>query len=290
MRRLEIALLLAVTGWFGRFALAADAINPTVDSSSAVSPGQTDSTGVVVHRVESPYQSQGTKIKVLLPNAVDRATRYPVLYILPVEPLDGTEWGDGLGEVQKKDLHNKFGVICVLPTFAQMPWYADHPTDAKIRQETYFLQVVVPFIDQTYPTLAQQKGRLLLGFSKSGCGAFSLLLRHPDLFGKAFAWDAPLMMERPDKYGMAGIFATQENFEKYRISTLLQQQATKLPEAVRLIHVGYGNFREHHQSAHKLMDDLGIAHQYRDGPKREHSWHSGWLPEAAQLLVGKDKE
>jgi hypothetical protein len=28
-----------------------------------------------------------------------------------------------------------------------------------------------------------------------------------------------------------------------------------------------------------------IAHQYRDGPKREHSWRSGWLPEAVELLV-----
>jgi acylphosphatase len=109
------------------------------------------------------------------------------------------------------------------------------------------------------------------------------------LFGKAVAWDAPLMMERPDKYHMADIFGTQENFEKYRISTLLKKQAAKLLGPVRLIHFGYGNFREHHQLAHRLMDDLKIAHQYRDGPQREHSWHSGWLPEAVEMLVEEPK-
>jgi len=255
----------------------------------SVSPAVRDEAGILVHTVRSEYQSAPTKIKVLLPSALDKTTPHPVLYVLPVEPMDGVQWGDGLREVRNNDLHNKFSLICVQPTFSDLPWYADHPTNATRRQETYFLKVVVPFIDRTYPTLARPEGRWLLGFSKSGYGSFSLLLRNPALFGKAVAWDAPLMMERPDQYGMADIFGTQENFEKYRISTLLKQQATSLPKSVRLIHFGYSNFREHHQLAHKLMEELKIVHQYRDGPKREHSWHSGWLPEAVEMLVERPR-
>ncbi len=263
--------------------------SPARAGEVGVSPAVKDEAGILVHTVQSEYQSAKTKIRVLLPRPLEKGKRYPVLYVLPVEPADGVQWGDGLREVEKNDLHNRYGMICVLPTFSAMPWYADHPTDAKIRQETYFLKVVVPFIDQAYPTLAKREGRLLVGFSKSGWGAFSLLLRHPELFARAVAWDAPLMMERPDKYGMADIFGTQENFEKYRISALLKQRAAKPPEPFRLAHFGYGNFREHHQSAHRLMDELKIVHQYRDGPKREHSWQSGWLPEAVQMLVEEPK-
>jgi hypothetical protein len=244
-----------------------------------------DEAGVMVHTVQSPYQAAKTKIKVLLPSDGDKSRRYSVLYVLPVEPLDDTRWGDGLREIKTSNLHNKCHLICVAPSFSEWPWYADHPTNAKIRQESHFLNVVVPFIDRTYPTLAKPEGRLLVGFSKSGWGAFSLLLRHPDVFGKAAAWDAPLMMERPDKYGMADIFATQENFEKYQISALLKKQCATLHRPARLMHFGYGNFREHHQSAHRLMDDLKIVHRYRDGPKRKHTWDSGWLPEAVQMLV-----
>jgi arabinogalactan endo-1,4-beta-galactosidase len=259
--------------------------SPARANEASVSAAVKDEAGILVHTVQSEYQSAKTKIRVLLPRPLEKGKRYPVLYVLPVEPTDGVQWGDGLGEVRKTDLHNKYGMICVQPTFLQTPWFADHPTNPKIRQETYFLKVVVPFIDRIYPTLAGKEGRLVLGFSKSGCGAFSLLLRHPEVFGKAAVWDAPLMMERPDKYGMADIFGTQENFEQYRIAALLRKEAAKLGEPVRLMQFGYGNFREHHQSAHRLMDELKITHQYRDGPKREHSWHSGWLPEVVQMLA-----
>jgi hypothetical protein len=62
--------------------------------------------------------------------------RYPVLYVLPVEPGEGTRWGSALAEVKRHDLHNEYGLICVYPTFSQLPWYADHPTDRGIRQKT----------------------------------------------------------------------------------------------------------------------------------------------------------
>jgi S-formylglutathione hydrolase FrmB len=274
-----------VVAILGGLLAAMSCSSPARANEDSVSAAVKDEAGILVHTVQSEYQSAETKIRVLLPKPLEKGRRYPVLYVLPVEPTDGVEWGDGLAEVSKTDLHNKYGMICVQPTSSQTPWYADHPTNPKIRQETYFLKVVVPFIDQTYPTLSRREGRLLLGFSKSGCGAFSLLLRHPKVFGKAAAWDAPLMMETPDRYGMADIFGTQENFKQYRIASLLRKQAAKLDGPVRLMQCGYGNFREHHQSAHRLMDELGIAHEYRDGPKREHSWHSGWLPEVVRMLV-----
>ena len=59
--------------------------------------------------------------------------------------------------------------------------------------------------------------RLLLGFSTSGYGAFSLFLRHPGLFAKAAAWDAPLGMTTHNRYGAAETYGTQENFNKYSV-------------------------------------------------------------------------
>ena len=53
----------------------------------------------------------------------------------------------------------------------------------------------------------------------------------------------------------------------------------------RLILLGYGNFRDQHEQAHSLMVDLKVPHIYRDGPKRQHIWESGWLTEAVELLL-----
>jgi esterase/lipase superfamily enzyme len=128
-----------------------------------------------------------------------------------------------------------------------------------------------------------------MGFSKSGWGAWSLLLRHPKVFRRAVAWDAPLMLDRPGKYGSGDIFATGENFADYQITTLLKAQADSLRKEneTRLILIGYGNFRQEHQQAHELLQELKIPHDYEDGPTRAHDWHSGWVEPALELLLAK---
>jgi enterochelin esterase-like enzyme len=254
----------------------------------AVSEAKSDN-GILIHAVKSPYQSGTTKIRVLLPDPVEKGKKYPVVYVLPVEAGSESRYGDGMKEVKKLDLPNTLQAIFVAPTFSHLPWYADHPTKADIRQESYFLKVVIPFVEKTYPAKPEAGGRLLLGFSKSGWGAYSLLLRHPNVFGKAAAWDAPLMMDKPGAYGSGEIFATADNFAGYQVTKLLEASAAKFQKDPRLILTGYGNFREHHKKTHDLMDKLKIAHEYRDGPSRKHDWHSGWAKEAAELLLPVSK-
>lgn len=237
-----------------------------------------------IHQIESPFQPGNLDIRVLLPDHLEAGKTYPVVYVLPVEAQAGTRWGDPVAEVRKNDLQNSYGVICVFPQFAQLPWYADHPTDPAIRQESYFLKSVLPLIEQTYPVLPGRPGRLLIGFSKSGFGAWSLLLRHPDLFEGAAAFDAPLMQETPNKYGMGPIFGTQENFDRYCIPPLLKKRAEELRGPSRLVLIGAGNFEREHTQMHALLNELQVAHKYVAGPGREHSWGSGWLPQAFELL------
>jgi enterochelin esterase-like enzyme len=248
--------------------------------------------GILVHDVTSPYQAGTTKIRVLLPDALEKDAKYPVVYVLPVEAGSESRYGDGLKELKKLDLHNTLKAIFVAPTFSHLPWYADHPTKTDIRQESYFLKVVVPFVEKTYAAKTDASGRLLLGFSKSGWGAWSLLLRHTDTFGKAAAWDAPMMMDKPGMYGSGDIFGTAENFTGYQVSKLLETNAEKFPKEKdpRLILLGYGGFREHHKRTHEQLDKLKVAHEYRDGPSRKHDWHSGWVKEAAELLLAPRKE
>ncbi|TWU06822.1 putative esterase [Symmachiella macrocystis] len=255
------------------------------DEKVSISTAQQEKHEVQLHTVASPYQAGETQIRILLPRERKPDEKFKVLYVLPVEAGNGQRWGDPVAEVVKHDLHNQHRLICVFPTFSALPWYADHPHDLTIRQESYFIKVVVPIVEQAYPADATPGGRLLVGFSKSGYGAYSLLLRHPKLFSQAASWDAPLMVAQPNKYGMGPIFGTQENFEKYRVTSLLKKRALLLQKSPRLILTGYGGFQQQHTAVHALMDELKIKHLYRNGPKREHSWNSGWLPEAVGLML-----
>ncbi len=255
------------------------------EASSTISAATRQDDCTLSHRVSSSYQGEETKIHVVLPDGDKDRSHARVLYVLPVEPHDGHDCGDALAEIRKHDLHNRHQLICVKPTFSHLPWYADHPRNPHIQQESHFLKVVVPFIDQTYCDTSALPHRLLVGFSKSGWGAFSLLLRHPDMFAKAAAFDAPLAWESPNRYGMAEIFETQANMDRYCVIDLVERSAESLAGEPRLAFYGYSDFRGHHQFLHYHMLKRGISHEYADGLRRDHRWDSGWLPDAVEFLA-----
>ncbi len=243
------------------------------------------SNDMLIHSVTSPFQADGTTIHVLLPDQFDPDKAHRVVYLLPVELFDDHQCGDPMNEVRKHDLHNKHALICVKPTFSHAPWYADHPTDPHIRQESHLLKVVVPFIDDTYLGRTGAPERLLIGFSKSGWGAFSLLLRNPQVFSRAAAFDAPFGWETPDRYGMGEVFGTESNMDLYCVNLLIDHAGRQLGDSPRLALFGHSDFRGHLQFLHYRMLKLGIPHVFEDDGRREHRWDSGWLPQAVDFVV-----
>ncbi len=283
MNAMNALLVLAAFTW-----LADEANGPQRIGETQIGAAVVDARGVRSHEVRSPLQSRATRIDVVLPRPFHAEKRYPVVYVLPVEQQGDSRFGDGVRELLDQRLPERFPVIFVAPTFAELPWYADHPERQDLRQESYLLDVVLPFVEKTYPVKQEPSGRLLLGYSKSGWGAWTLLLRHPGRFARAAAWDAPLMMDKPGLYGSGPIFGGPENFRRYQVSTLVRERAELLREekaAPQLLLTGYGNFRDEHVRMQSLLKSLDIPHVYRDGPSRKHDWHSGWVAESLEMLL-----
>lgn len=249
-----------------------------------------DSSGFEVSTVTSQYQRTANKVRVLLPDRLTPGKAYRVIYVLPVEAGDGRQFGDGLTTVKQLNSQNTQDVIFVAPNFSDIPWYEDHISNQQLWQETYFRTVVVPFIEHRYPVLAQPEGRLLLGYSKSGYGAFSMFLRHPDEFGRALAWDQGMVtMDLNNPYGPLPIAGSAQNFENYRVTTLLRQQASLLqgqPPRLFLMGVTADSTRLEQQALDQLMTDLGIRHVYTSRQYSAHLWNAGWMPQAIDLLLG----
>jgi len=234
--------------------------------------------------IDSPHQRLPTTIRVLFPDGFQPDRSYRVVYVLPVEAAKENRYGDGLNEIRKYGLQNRWNVICVAPTFSDLPWYANHPNDPRLGQERYFLNDVLPTMEANFPVLPERRGRLLLGFSKSGWGAFSLLLRNPETFERAVAWDAPLTMTAPGQFGSGPIFGTPENFQKYEILSLLERSSALAEDPPRLFLSGWCNFGMHHARTHQRMLELGIPHGNRDEKQTPHDWHSGWVPRSFDWL------
>ncbi|NQU54860.1 MAG: hypothetical protein HQ522_20250 [Bacteroidetes bacterium] len=247
---------------------------------------------IISHRIASPFQKDSTTIRVLLPDNFSISENYRVLYVLPVREQGNKKNGDGLVEIIKHDLHNKYNLICVSPGFTHLPWYANHSKDKTKQDENHFLKTVLPFVDENYPTIRTKEGRLLMGFSKSGWGALTLLLRNTETFYKAAGWDIGIRMDTnliqdsTDVESIEYTFGDVENFEKYRVSTLLKKNGHKLGTAPRVFYYNTeGNRAKGGVVIHSLMVELEIPHLYLFEPKRKHRWDSGWIPTAVKFLV-----
>lgn len=263
-----------------------------------------DDSSAIRHEITSEFQEDSLPLYVLVPDsaALTRSDsseqvsqRFPVVYVLPVEANGEHRWGDAIQECLKQDLHNRYQMILVFPEFSALPWYADHPSDAHLRQESYLLKTVIPFVDSHYPTKTARQGRLLTGFSKSGWGAFSLLLRNPETFSAAAIFDAPLMMSHPGLYGSGPIFGDDRNFQRYRLSKLIEGIAAK-PDGSgfaatppRFAIIGGGNFQREHDEFTSLLMAHSIPAVILSNEPREHSWHSGWLQPAVHWLHSVSK-
>ncbi|MGA2620726.1 MAG: alpha/beta hydrolase-fold protein [Thermoguttaceae bacterium] len=246
-----------------------------------------DGNGFEDFTVQSNTERTANVIRVLLPSTLTPGTAYRTVYVLPVEAGLGSYFGDGLQTVQQLGPKVTNNAIFVEPTFSDIPWFCDSATNPQVRQETYFCSVVVPFIDQQFPVLAQASGRLLMGFSKSGWGAFTLLLRHPDMFGRAVAWDSPLAMTDPSiAQGFPQALGTAQNFRNYEVSSLLRQDAALLHnQPPRLFMFGYCYYAADLQATDQLMTSLGIPHVYEPGSYLLHNWTSGWVGTAVQYAL-----
>jgi predicted esterase len=244
--------------------------------------------GVKVFRVDSPYLGRRSTVEVLLPDKLEAGRTYRTLYVLPVEGGIGGRYGDGLAEVRKADAHNRYGLICVTMSFDTVPWYGAHATNPRIRHEAFIKRVVVPLVESRFPASGKPGDRLLLGFSKSGWGAVSLLLRDPAFFGAACSWDAPLMMtEAKLGYASKHHFGTPEQAAPYVPVNLVQRRADELAKGPpRLTVLGRNTFGGHTRKFHQLLEARGVPHRYDNELRFKHHWEPGWVPKALEVFLG----
>lgn len=235
-----------------------------------------------VHDVESEFQEGVTPVWVLPPPRFDQTGLHKTIYILPAHPGEPTQL---INVLQAMCIPEKYGVFVVVPSMHGMPWFGDHPVNLRLRQESYLIQYLIPFIENQYPVINSGEGRFLLGFSKSGWGAFSLILRNPSFFGCAASWDAPMFADHLF-YGMDEVFGTMDHMINYMPSSLMIQNAAYFLDKTRLVLAGenlWGQLQpslrgiSHTQEMYDLMTKNGIKVRYVNSLKTQHTWSPIWI-------------
>jgi len=178
--------------------------------------------------------------------------------------------------------------------FEKEPWYGDHISNPKTRQASYLKEFIIPFIEKHYSTEDAPEGRLLLGFSKSGWGAFSLILTYPEFFGYAASWDAPMFFDR-FHYSMEHVYGTLEQLNAFRPDLLVSKQKKHFLKKARLVLMGemdWGksipapNGGSHTVEMHKLLEKEGVKYIFNNTLKVPHRWNKQWMAPTLEALIG----
>jgi len=124
----------------------------------------------------------------LPPNYAGSTESYPVLYWLHGA---GSDENAGLPIAEMLDKAIQSGqmqpVIMVIPNGGKKSEYRDWEPQ-NVKPESFLIRDLIPYIDATYRTIKERRGRWIEGMSMGGNGSLKTALKFPDLFSSVVAY------------------------------------------------------------------------------------------------------
>jgi putative tributyrin esterase len=217
---------------------------------------------------------KSTSMTVIVPETAERQPPFPVLYLLHGLSHDHGAWLRNTNVYRYASEHS---LIVVMPD-GQRNFYCNDPRPDGLAFEDHIIHDVIPFIDRTFPTLAQRSARAIAGMSMGGYGAMMLALRHPGLFSTVCPL-APAIFFAHDlkREGPAGVqgFAAALPPGKYDCFKLARCfDPTRHQLAIR---IGCGqddSLLDVNRQFHDQLEALGVAHEFVVTPGGHNSLYS----------------
>ncbi len=255
----------------------------------------TDANGAQVYDVT--WNDQGNHpfaVRVLVPTDPNTNYAHSFLYALPVESgLTGQSLGDGLNELESLNVENQYNTTIIEPIFPMYSWYADNPNDATINYETFVADILPQWVDSHFSTTGNEQN-LLIGFSKSGYGAVDLLLKHPNVFSAAAAFDFPADMTTYNGLGSstADDYGTQANFQNnYELDqSFIDTYQAPFTTQDRLWISGGPLYASQVADFNNLLTSQGVLDTFSTTQTGDaHTWSGGWVSGAVAGLFGLEQ-
>lgn len=171
------ANLLTVTGRLVLVVMLLLGVTISGAAQTCTSSGITDEGSVDSRLVEETLA-----YAVYLPPCYDDTAIYPVIYLFHGSNSDQSQWA-ALGIANAADTGIALGYLP--PLVIVMPhgdWMANENTYGSDSWEAIFLTELMPHIETTYAVAADKSNRAIGGVSRGGFWAYSIALRHPEIF------------------------------------------------------------------------------------------------------------
>jgi enterochelin esterase family protein len=129
-------------------------------------------------------------------------------------------------------------------------------------------EALIPFVDQTFRTIADREHRAMAGLSMGGMQTFHVTLGNLDLFSHIGGFSGAMRLALGEgkldpKTAYGGVFADPAAFGK-KVRLLWLGVGTEEPERMR----------EGIRSLHASLTEAGIKHVYVESPGTDHEWQT----------------
>ncbi len=220
-------------------------------------------------------------------------TRYPVVYLFHGSPGQPSDWFAAADSANVMDTMLEAQLVQPMILVAvDVNGTGPSPRDTECldsttggaQVETYVTDVVVPWVDQNFPTVPDRDHRAIGGASSGGFCALNLGLRHLDTFSTIMALEP---YGDPGDGGRA-MLATQEEFDANSPSHYVPTMDFTAPVAV-FLDGGTEAPRSDREANRKLAAALtarGQTVELREEPGQGHTWamvHAG-LPYGLEFV------
>jgi enterochelin esterase-like enzyme len=161
-------------------------LTPVITPSATPFPCDEETGEIIkVDKFPSTVADENLRYRVYVPPCYQKSqARYPVVYLLHGSAETEALW-EKLGMIEAADQGFRLGLLP--PMILVMPYTGvignDNTFPPDPSYETVLLEELLPAIERDFCTWNERDHRAIAGISRGGFWAFSIALRHPDVFG-----------------------------------------------------------------------------------------------------------
>jgi pimeloyl-ACP methyl ester carboxylesterase len=126
---------------------------------------------------------------------------------------------------------------------------------------------------------------ILVGFSKSGLGAWNIARTIPDLVQATIIFDAPVAREQLPPWETAAFYDSDESWRKDLPIHLVEEFQSAMPPDHSLVLISGEGFHDEMCALSRAASDIELDHVFLSRPHQTHNWQSGWIDEGLAAIL-----
>ena len=127
----------------------------------------------------------------------------------------------------------------------------------------------------------------LVGFSKSGLGAWNIARRIPDLVAATIIFDSPVAREALPPWGTAPFYKDDAAWQEDLPLRNCDGFKKAMPANHQLVLISGTGFHAEMCTLSDKLSGIGLKHVFLPRPDMKHHWNSGWVEEGLSTISGR---